>query len=70
MSENHSHLGDSDSRDCVNVVIDEPGDRTRRPITDPKRLAILRAEREKIERYIAMMKERQEKNENPPNQQN
>ena len=66
MSDNPQHSADSDSRDCVNVLIDEVGDRTRRPITDPKRLAILRAEREKIERYNAMTKKTENGDENPP----
>jgi hypothetical protein len=49
---------ESDSRDCVNIVIDCPGDNTVRPLS-PEILKVLRAEREMIARWEEELKKQQ-----------
>lgn len=51
---------ESHSRDSVIVIADGPVDNEIRPCR-PERLAFLKAESEKLKRYLAMQKEREEK---------
>jgi hypothetical protein len=47
-----------DSRDCVNLIIDKPGDTTMRPIP-PHLLKIVLAERERIAKLREKMRKQQ-----------
>lgn len=48
----------SDSLNCIDIVVDTPGDRTVRPITG-KRRELLLAEREKFARWLEWRKQQE-----------
>lgn len=50
-SQPHRHWHQSDSRDCIDLVIDQPGDNTVRPLTGKQLEAALK-ERERIEEWL------------------
>ncbi|HZT79952.1 MAG TPA: hypothetical protein VFA26_07020 [Gemmataceae bacterium] len=53
-----------DSRDCIDIIIDGPGDTTVRPCR-PSLLKQLMAEREKIARWEAWLKQQAEQKNRP-----
>ncbi len=67
MSADNTNGSGNDSFNCVNLIIDGPIDNEIRPCR-PEFLPRLRAEREKIARYEAMMKKRKARKKQPPGQ--
>jgi len=52
------HSSDSDSRDCIDVIVDAPGDNTVR-LMDPNLKELILAERARRARLMEMMKQEQ-----------